>query len=159
MEHRVKPWIAKPWLAKPWIAKPWLAKPWIALLAATLVSGVPLAGHANEADVVAVDVTCRELVCDFAVTLKHADTGWEHYADGWEVLSEQGEVLAKRALRHPHVQEQPFTRSLSGVKLPEGTVRVVVRGHDKLHGHGGAELSVAIPPASSPSKPRVVPNP
>ena len=25
-----------------------------------------------------------------SVTLSHADTGWEHYADGWRVLDENG---------------------------------------------------------------------
>lgn len=43
----------------------------------------------------------------FEVTVKHEDTGWEHYADLWEVLTPDGEVLATRELAHPHVKEQP----------------------------------------------------
>ncbi|WP_337926813.1 hypothetical protein [Heliomarina baculiformis] len=54
------------------------------------------------------------------MTLSHADTGWEHYADGWRVLDAKGTELARRDLLHPHVHEQPFTRSLSGVKIPDG---------------------------------------
>jgi len=71
----------------------------------------------------------------FDVTLRHADTGWDHYADGWEVISPSGEVLGRRTLYHPHVNEQPFTRALSGVAVPEGIDHVQIRAHDKLHGH------------------------
>ena len=80
----------------------------------------------------------------FDVTVRHNDEGWEHYADRWEVVSAQGEVLATRVLAHPHQQEQPFTRSLSGILLPASVTEVVVRAHDSLHGFGGAELSVPL---------------
>jgi hypothetical protein len=49
----------------------------------------------------------------FSATLKHGDTGWDHYADKFEVLGPGGKVLGTRVLYHPHVNEQPFTRSLS----------------------------------------------
>lgn len=55
-----------------------------------------------------------------SVTLAHPDTGWDHYADGWRIEAEDGTVLGKRELLHPHVEEQPFTRSLSISDLPEG---------------------------------------
>lgn len=55
-----------------------------------------------------------------SVTLAHPDTGWDHYADGWRVELADGTVLGTRELLHPHVTEQPFTRSLT-VSLPEGT--------------------------------------
>lgn len=63
----------------------------------------------------------------FDVTLTHPDTGWDHYADGWRVETETGEVLGTRVLAHPHETEQPFTRSLSGVVLPDGTTTVRIR--------------------------------
>ncbi len=63
----------------------------------------------------------------FSVTLSHPDSGWDHYADGWEVLAPDGTSLGLRVLVHPHVDEQPFTRSLSGVTLPEGLTRVLIR--------------------------------
>jgi len=75
---------------------------------AGLVS-LPAVSPANEAGVVAVDVKCRERVCEFAVTLQHGDQGWSHYADAFEVLSVDRVLQAKRVLRHPHVEEQPFT--------------------------------------------------
>ena len=64
---------------------------------------------------------------NFSVTLEHPDTGWEHYADGWEIVDAEGKVLGTRILHHPHVNEQPFTRSLNNVMLPDGTREVFVR--------------------------------
>lgn len=63
----------------------------------------------------------------FTVTLSHPDTGWDHYADGWRIVDEDGQVLGVRELLHPHVDEQPFTRSLGGVSLPEGTTHVGIQ--------------------------------
>jgi hypothetical protein len=86
------------------------------------------------------------------VTLRHADEGWQHYADRFEVLGPGGELLATRELRHPHVDEQPFTRSLEGVQLPAGVSAVRLRARDSEHGFGGRELEVAIeaPPEPAP---------
>ena len=81
----------------------------------------------------------------FRVTLEHGDTGWKHYADRWEVLGPDGTVLGTRVLLHPHVGEQPFTRSLSGVKIPAGVSRVTIRAHDKVHGHGPVMPAVDLP--------------
>ena len=70
----------------------------------------------------------------FSVTLSHPDTGWDHYADGWEVLDADGTSLGVRELLHPHVAEQPFTRSLSGVVVPEGAQVVYVRARCNVDG-------------------------
>ncbi len=78
------------------------------------------------------------------VTLEHADTGWDHYADAWRVVDGQGNVLGNRVLRHPHVEEQPFTRGLSGVKIPSGTSLVYVEAHDKVHGWSSDRLEVDL---------------
>ncbi|MDV7340152.1 hypothetical protein RYZ26_11145 [Terasakiella sp. A23] len=72
----------------------------------------------------------------FHVSVKHADTGWDHYADNFEILSPDGTILATRVLHHPHVNEQPFTRSKSGVVIPKGLKEVDVRAHDSVHGYG-----------------------
>ena len=62
----------------------------------------------------------------FSVTLRHADTGWDHYADGWRVELADGTVLGVRELLHPHVTEQPFTRS-ARISVPDGVETVYVR--------------------------------
>ncbi|SFF71607.1 hypothetical protein [Roseobacter denitrificans] len=70
----------------------------------------------------------------FSVTISHPDTGWDHYADAWRVLDMEGRELGVRVLAHPHVEEQPFTRSLSNVRIPEGVKRVQVQARDKPGG-------------------------
>jgi len=70
----------------------------------------------------------------FDVTVSHPDTGWDHYADGWRVEDAEGNELGTRILAHPHVNEQPFTRSLSGVMIPNGTTEVFVRARDNVDG-------------------------
>jgi len=111
--------------------------------ACTLLAGAAV--RAGEADVVAATATCSaERVCRFEVTVKHADTGWKHYADRYEVLGPDGTVIGTRVLRHPHVHEQPFTRALGGVEIPGGVDRVTVRAHDSVDGYGGAEKAVAL---------------
>lgn len=70
----------------------------------------------------------------FHVTLQHHDTGWKHYADDWRIVDGKGKVLGNRKLWHPHVDEQPFTRSLANVLIPKETHIVYVEAHDKVHG-------------------------
>ena len=106
----------------------------------------PFHGICGEADVVDVEVTATGSgMFRFEVTVEHADTGWEHYADKWEVLSPQGAVLGVRTLHHPHVGEQPFTRGLSGVKIPETVAKVTVRAHDSVHAYGGSTQTINVP--------------
>ncbi|TQV79388.1 hypothetical protein FKG95_15525 [Denitrobaculum tricleocarpae] len=80
----------------------------------------------------------------FNVTVAHADEGWDHYADKWDVVAPDGTVLGTRVLHHPHENEQPFTRSLSGVVIPEDVTEVTVRAHDNQHGYEGKPMSVEL---------------
>lgn len=120
-------------------------------LSAALALAVALGGGARQAAAGEADVVSARAEREaggswrFEVTLRHADESWDHYADAWEVLAPDGRVLATRRLLHPHVEEQPFTRSLSGVALPDGLTRVILRGHDSVHGYGGATLELALP--------------
>ena len=101
---------------------------------------------AGTADVVSVSVTASATgQYRFTVTVRHADTGWEHYADRWEVLSSDGELLGTRTLYHPHVDEQPFTRELADVSIPVGIKAVVLRVHDSVHGFTGTTQTVRLP--------------
>lgn len=102
--------------------------------------------RAGEADVVAVTAArSSDGTWQFDVTVAHDDEGWDHYADRWEIVSPDGIVMATRTLLHPHVDEQPFTRSLSGVTIDPGLSDVIVRAHDTVHAFGGAEISVRLP--------------
>ena len=113
------------------------------LLGAALATPVA----AGVADVLKVDIRPTEErgYFDIDVTLRHADTGWDHYANRWEVLAPDGSVLATRVLAHPHVNEQPFTRGLSRVHIRGEYTWVKVRAHDLVHGYGGREVALSVP--------------
>jgi len=101
---------------------------------------------AGEADV--VDVSAQrtgENTYSFSVTVRHADSGWDHYANRWQVLAPDGTMLGERGLLHPHETEQPFTRSLSGVVIPDGIDEVTIRAGDSIHAFGGAEIILKLP--------------
>ena len=115
------------------------------VMSAGLVIGASVAAMAGEADVVKVAVAeSAPGSFRFDVSVRHGDEGWDHYADKWEVLAPDGRGLGTRVLLHPHVGEQPFTRSLGGVAIPEDIDRVILRAHDSVHGLGGAEITVEL---------------
>ncbi len=80
----------------------------------------------------------------FDVTLSHPDTGWEHYADGWRVLGPDGTELGLRVLLHPHVNEQPFTRSLSGVSIPDGVTQVQIQSRCIVDGWSNVTHTITL---------------
>ncbi len=53
-------------------------------------------------------------------TVRHNDQGWDDYAD---TIVLEGAENGRRVLAHPHDDEQPFTRSQSGVRAT-GPVRI-----------------------------------
>jgi len=85
--------------------------------------------QAGEADVVGAEAA-RESdgTWRFSVTVRHADAGWDHYADRWQVETPEGRVRGTRELLHPHEAEQPYTRS-----------------HDSVHGDGGRTFRLTLP--------------
>ena len=87
----------------------------------------------------------------FSVTVRHADTGWQDYANGWDLVTSDGTILKPdpespftRLLLHPHVDEQPFTRSQTRVLIPQGVTRLLVRAHDLKAGFGGKTITVDL---------------
>ncbi len=114
---------------------------WVTILIGMLAPGFVSAG---QVEIVNVEVVCSSS-CTFSVTLIHGDEGWDHYANQWDVMTMDGRLLKSRVLIHPHVDEQPFTRSLPGVKIPAGTTRVKIRAKDLKHGYSSEEYTVRIP--------------
>ena len=81
----------------------------------------------------------------FDVTVSHPDTGWDNYADRWQVVDPAtDEVLGERVLLHPHVTEQPFTRSLGDVAIPTDLPLVVVRARTYVTGYLGRQVEVGL---------------
>lgn len=125
-----------------------IARSVFALLACVLtVLALPINGAAaGEADVVDVAVQKQENgTYRIEVTVSHEDEGWDHYADKWVVADADGNILGERVLLHPHVHEQPFTRALSGIKIPDGLDTVFVMAHDSVHDWGGKVIEVTVP--------------
>ena len=81
----------------------------------------------------------------FDVTLSSPYDTPERYADAWRVVGPDGAVFGVRELAHDHQNEQPFTRSLSGVEIPVGVTTVTIEGRDQLNGWGGATLTLDLP--------------
>lgn len=100
--------------------------------------------NAGEVEIVNVKAEKQRAGWVFNVTLKHGDTGWDHYADAWRVVTEDGKELGTRTLYHPHVDEQPFTRSLGDVTIPTDVSAVYIEAHDKVHGWGKQRYRVKI---------------
>jgi len=87
----------------------------------------------------------------FHVSVEHPDVNWEDFADGWDVVTPDGVTIQPdpfhqytKHIRHPHVKEQPFTRTQKEIQIPEGVTTVVVRAHDKKDGWGGKEVEVDL---------------
>ena len=80
-----------------------------------------------------------------SATVRSVDIEDISYADAWEIRDLEGNVLGIRVLTHPHANEQPFTRSLSGVEIPDDVAEVVVDARDSVQGYCGVSLQVAVP--------------
>ena len=109
-------------------------------IAAMLMAGPALA---DPAEIVSAEAARSGEAWRVSVTLRHADTGWDDYADGWRVLLE-GKVLGTRVLLHPHVNEQPFTRSAT-VEIPEGTEAVEIEASTNVGGWEGERPVLELP--------------
>lgn len=100
--------------------------------------------NAGEADVLSAEVehTGGDFY-RFTVTVEHDDEDWEHFAKAWEIIDMEGNILGARILLHPHINEQPFTRSHT-ISLPENINRVTIRAYDLIHKFGGKEITIDI---------------
>ncbi len=118
------------------------------LLSACLVLATVLATavRGDAPKVVAVMADKMGMGWRISVTLRHPDTGWDHYADSWRVEDAVGSVIATRELLHPHVQEQPFTRSLSSVMVPDGVRELFIRPHCSVDGWAKKTYRIEMSP-------------
>lgn len=88
-------------------------------------------------DVIKVDVNERSQGWVISATISSLYDTPKRYADAFRVVTDDGEELGVRVLLHDHAYEQPFTRSLTGVKIPAGIKVIWVQGRDKSFGWGG----------------------
>jgi hypothetical protein len=114
-------------------------------VALALASSIASAG---EVEIIMTTFSKHSSAWNVDTTLRHADSGWEHYADAWRVVATDGKVLATRTLYHPHVDEQPFTRSLTSVVVPAGMTIVFIEARDTVHGWSKQRVRVDLTKAS-----------
>ena len=100
---------------------------------------------ASEADVIDAEVKQEDDGSyTINVTVQHADEGWNHYADHWLILDKDEQVIAARKLMHPHVKEQPFTRNLSYIEIPDDVAEVTIRAHCSVDNYTGKDMTLKI---------------
>jgi hypothetical protein len=81
----------------------------------------------------------------FVVTVSSPYDTPQRYADGWRVLGPDQRVYGEHTLTHDHASEQPFTRTQSGVTIPDDVSTVTIQGRDKVDGYGGGTVEVELP--------------
>lgn len=85
-------------------------------------------------------------VYDATITVSSPYDTPERYADGWRVLKAgTDEVLSEHMLAHDHADEQPFSRTQSDLKIPDGVSRVTIQGRDQDNGYGGETVTIDVP--------------
>ena len=83
---------------------------------------------------------------DVAVTLRSPCDSADHYVDAWRIASVDGsQTYGTRALTHDYASEQPFTRSLNDVEIPDGVEQVRIEARDQITGWSSAALTVDVP--------------
>ncbi len=81
----------------------------------------------------------------FEVTISSPYDSPARYADAWRVKSADGTVYGVRELLHDHASEQPFTRSLTSVPIPDSIDTVIIEGRDLVNGWGGQTVQIQLP--------------
>lgn len=94
--------------------------------------------------VLEASVTGAHGVYDLVVTMSSPYDSPDRYADAWRVVGDDGVVYGVRELAHDHANEQPFTRSLTGVEIPEGVEWVRIEGRDLVYGWGGETVELTL---------------
>ncbi len=130
----------------------------VAVLIFSTIAGVPISAIAQSAagtlvssqqfpDVIAAKVRPARAAntFDFDVTLSSPYDTPQRYADAFRVGDGSGRWFGERILFHDHADEQPFTRDLYGVKIPEGVKEVLVQGRDQKFGYGGKTMKITLP--------------
>ena len=96
-------------------------------------------------DVVDASVTTSGNTYEFAVTMSSPYDGPERFADAWRVIGDDGVIYGMLELQHDHANEQPFTRSLAGIDIPNTVRSVTIEGRDRVYGWGGSTTEVSLP--------------
>ena len=96
-------------------------------------------------DVLAAEATqAGDGTWNFNATLSSPYDSPERYADAWRILGPDGTQYGIRVLVHDHASEQPFTRSVGGIEIPDDVTTVTIEGRDQVSGWGGDTVDVEL---------------
>lgn len=95
-------------------------------------------------DVVGATATANGNMWTVSATLSSPYDSPARYADAWRVVGPDGTVYGERILTHDHASEQPFTRSHSGIQIPDDISTVTVQGRDLEFGYGGGTFDLVL---------------
>jgi hypothetical protein len=95
-------------------------------------------------DVIDATATFDGATWTVSATLSSPYDSPERYADAWRVVGPDGTVYGERLLTHDHAAEQPFTRSQSGIEIPDDVAVETIEGRDQVSGYGGAVFTLAL---------------
>jgi hypothetical protein len=107
-------------------------------------TAAPATGDEKFPDVVSATARRDGDTWTFNVTVSSPYDTPERYADGWRVLGPDGTVYGEHKLAHDHQNEQPFTRTQSGVMIPGDIGSVMIEGRDQVSGYGGRRAFVDL---------------
>lgn len=102
------------------------------------------AGEQRFPDVIDATATESSGSWTFNVTVSSPYDSPERYADGWRIVGPDGTEFGFRLLTHDHGAEQPFTRSLSDVSIPDDVGVVTIEARDQANGFGGETFELQL---------------
>lgn len=114
-----------------------------------VVEPAPTAAAEHDAqrfpDVLSAELTPAGDGWTLSATISSPYDSRERYADAFRALAPDGTELGVRVLTHDHANEQPFTRSLTGLMIPDDVGRITVQARDLENGWGGGTAVLAVP--------------
>ena len=93
-----------------------------------------------------IDATAEQtnLGWTFAATVSSPYDSADRYADAWRIVGPDGTVYGTRELAHDHAAEQPFTRIIQGVEIPDDVDVITIEARDQANGWGGGVFELAL---------------
>ena len=93
-----------------------------------------------------IDATAEQtnLGWTFNATVSSPYDSADRYADAWRIVGPDGTVYGTRELAHDHAAEQPFTRTIQAVEIPDNVEVVTIEGRDQENGWGGGTFELTL---------------
>jgi hypothetical protein len=107
-----------------------------------LLAGPAFADAPDVVDAIATEAGGRWTV---TVTIAHHDTGWDHFAKGFAVLLPDGTRLAYLEFSHPHIGQDTFAASLTGLRISNDVPFLLIRTRCNLVGWAAEPVQIDLP--------------